>query len=154
MYPPPEEGEGREIVKTWEVRGLYKRYCLLRMAGSWLPSGIGQIFAFSFQDSLASAQLMSCSACSSVAYYWSRWIPWARAFLDLLPALAIVARGKPAVELAAPLLPQNTCHHDNCFILSATACHINVIAVLKGSSWFLPLSGFWSWVFGLTRQRK
>lgn len=65
-----------------------------------------------------------------MGYYWSTWIPAACAFLDLPPALAVVASSKPAVRLAAPLLPWNTCP-DNCFVLSATACLINVIAVLE-----------------------
>lgn len=73
---------------------------------------------------------MSSNAYLSMGYYWSTWIPGACAFLDLLPALAIVASSKPAVRLAAPLLPWNTCPH-NCFVLSATACLINVVAVLE-----------------------
>lgn len=56
---------------------------------------------------------------------------WSLCFLDLLPALAVAASSKPAVWLAVPLLPWNTCPHDNCFVLSATVCLINGVAVLE-----------------------
>lgn len=111
--------------------GLHWQHCLLHAPDFCLPLDIGCIFIFSFQKSLASSQPMSCNAYLSLGYYWSSWIPGACAFLDLLPALAVAASSKPAVWLAVPLLPWNTCPHDNCFVLSATVCLINGVAVLE-----------------------
>lgn len=72
VEPLPGEREGRESCESLGSEGATPDCCLLHVAGSWLPPDIGWDFAFSFQDSLANAQLMSCRACFSGAYCWSR----------------------------------------------------------------------------------